>query len=152
MTELSVNQKTFIKRMTEDEEYERRGFELLLKRPDFDGFFDALAQAGLFDPSRNSGPIPADQPGYYRLPYWNPLAYLEAVARRAGERDDTALGEKVMSVVREVSGWRDKDGTTRDNENTWHAFATIFGLVDQHIEGKGGRGAVRSCSPLVPGK
>jgi hypothetical protein len=39
MTELSVNQKTFIKRMSEDEEYERRGFELLLKRPDFDGFF-----------------------------------------------------------------------------------------------------------------
>jgi hypothetical protein len=117
MTELSVNQKTFIKRMTEDEEYERRGFELLLKRPDFDGFFDALAQAGPFYPSRNSGPIPADQPGYYRLPYWNPLAYLEAVARRAGERDDTALGEKVMGVVRQVSGWGDKDGTRRDNEN-----------------------------------
>ena len=129
MTELSVNQKTFIKRMTEDEEYERRGFELLLKRPDFDGFFNALAQAGLFDRSRNVGPIPADRPGYYRLPYWSPLAYLEAVARRAGERDDTALGEKVMSVVRQVSGWGDKDGTRRDNENTWHAFATIFGLV-----------------------
>jgi hypothetical protein len=129
MTELSVNQKTFIKRMTEDEEYERRGFELLLKRPDFDGFFDALARAGLFDRSRNIGPIPAGRPGYYRLPYWSPLAYLEAVARRAGEMDDTALGEKVMSVVRQVSGWRDKDGTTRDNENTWHAFATIFGLV-----------------------
>jgi hypothetical protein len=129
MTALSVNQKTFIKRMTEDEEYERRGFELLLKRSDFDGFFDALAQAGLFDPSRNLGPVPADRPGYYRLPYWSPLAYLEAVARRAGERDDAALGEKVMNVVRQVSGWRDKDGTTRDNENTWHAFATIFGLV-----------------------
>ena len=67
--------------MTEDEEYERRGFELLLKRPDFDGFFDALAQAGLFDPSRNLGPVPADQPGYYRLPYWSPLAYLEAAGK-----------------------------------------------------------------------
>lgn len=129
MTELSVNQKTFIKRMTEDEEYERRGFELLLKRPDFGEFFHALAQAGLFDPSRNLGPIPADRPGYYRLPYWSPLAYLEAVARRAGETNDAALGEKVMGVIRQVSSWRDKDGTIRDNENTWHAFASIYGLV-----------------------
>ena len=129
MTELSTNQKTFIKKMTEDEEYERRGFELLLKRPDFDSFFDALSQAGLFGPSRNLGYVPADRPGYYRLPYWAPLAYLEAVAKRAGEKGDEALGEKVMNVVRDVSRWRDKDGTVRDNENTWHTFITIFGLV-----------------------
>jgi len=129
MTELSTKQKSFIKMMTEDEEYERRGFELLLKRPDFERFFDALADAGLFDPSRNLGPIPADQPGYYRLPYWNALAYLEATAKRAGETDDMALAEKVMNVVRQVSRWRDKDGTIRDNENTWHTFITIFGLV-----------------------
>ena len=32
MTELSTKQKSFIKTMTEDEEYERRGFELLMKR------------------------------------------------------------------------------------------------------------------------
>jgi hypothetical protein len=129
MAELSTNQKAFIKTMTEDEEYERRGFELLLKRADFDIFFDELAAAGLFYPSRNLGPVPADQPGYYRLPYWNPLAYLEAAAKRAGEQDDLALAEKVMNVVRQVTRWRDEHGNVRDNENTWHAFATIFGLV-----------------------
>ena len=133
MSELSVNHKTFIKRMTEDEEYERRGFELLLKRPDLEVFFDALAQSGLFDPSRNLGPVPADRPGYYRLPYWSPLAYLEAVAKLAGEKGDLALGEKVMNVVRHVSVWRDKDGTTRDNENTWHSLVTIFGLVPRSV-------------------
>lgn len=63
MTELSTKQKSFVKTMTEDEEYERRGFELLLRRQDFDSFFDALADAGLFDPSRNLGPVPADKPG-----------------------------------------------------------------------------------------
>jgi|HubBroStandDraft_6_1064221.scaffolds.fasta_scaffold411003_2 hypothetical protein len=43
MTELSVNQKTFIKRMSEDEEYERRGFELLLRNY---GGRDALMTTG----------------------------------------------------------------------------------------------------------
>jgi hypothetical protein len=129
MTELSTKQKSFIRTMTEDEEYERRGFELLLKRPDFDSFFDSLSDAGLFDPSRNLGPVPADRLGYYRLPYWSPLAYLEAAAKRAGEKGDGALAGKVMKVVRDVSRWRDNDGKVRDNENTWHAFVTIFGLV-----------------------
>ncbi len=129
MTGLSTKQKAFIRTMTEDEEYERRGFELLAKRPDLERFFDALGEAGLFDASRNLGPVPAGQPGYYRLPYWNALGYLEAVAKRAGDTHDAALAAKVMKVVREVSRWRDKDGSIRDNEGTWHAFATIFGLV-----------------------
>jgi hypothetical protein len=129
MTGLSTKQKSFIKTMTEDEEYERRGFELLAKRPDLEKFFDALTEAGLFDAARNLGPVAAEEPGYYRLPYWNALVYLEAAAKRAGETDDVALAGKVMNVVREVSRWRDSDGRIRDNESTWHAFATIFGLM-----------------------
>jgi len=133
MTKLSTKQQSFIKTMLEDEEYERRGFELLIKRADFENFFDELAHAGLFDASRNPGPVAADQPGYYRLPYWNALGYLEAVAKRSGENDDVALAGKVMDVVRQVSRWRDKDGSIRDNENTWHAFVTIFGLVPMPV-------------------
>ena len=41
------------------------------------------------------------EPGYYRLPYWNALGYLEAVAKSAGENDDVALAGKVMDVVRQ---------------------------------------------------
>ena len=130
MTEqLSTRQKSFINMMREDEEYERQGFALLLQRPDFDNFFDALVIAGLFDPSRNLGPIEDEKPGYYRLPYWSVLPYLEAVAKRSGERDDAELAQKVLAVIRTVSRWRDADGNVRDNENTWHIFAIIFGMV-----------------------
>lgn len=115
--------------MKEDEEFERRGFELLLKRNDYENFFDALAAAGLFDPSRNSGPVSAETPGYYRVPYWQPLAYLEAVAKLAGERADAALAEKVLNVIRQVSRWRDEAGNVRDNHNTWFIFAKIFGML-----------------------
>jgi hypothetical protein len=73
MNSLTSNQRSFIELMKNGDEYERRGFELLLKRPDFSAFFDALSEAGLFDPTRNSGPVAADKPGYYRVPYWQPL-------------------------------------------------------------------------------
>lgn len=133
MTELSSNQRTFINMMKEDEEYERRGFELLLKRPDFKTFFDALAAAGLFDPSRNPGPVEGDKPGFYRVPYWQPLPYLEAVAKRAGERNDTSLAGKVMEVIRQVSTWRNSEGKPQDNYSTWSTFAKIIGLLPTHI-------------------
>lgn len=133
MITLTADQHAFIGRMTEGDEYERHGFDLLVKRPDFDCFFDALAAAGLFAASRNPGPIPADEPGYYRLPYWSPLSYLEATAKRAGGNQDIALAEKVMNVLRDVSRWRDDQGNIRNNENTWYSFASIFGLVPTSV-------------------
>ena len=68
MDSLSSRQRAFIELMKDGEDYERRGFELLLQRPDFPDFFDALAEEGLFAPSRNSGPVEADKPGHYRVP------------------------------------------------------------------------------------
>lgn len=129
MTKLTSNQESFIKMMLKGEEYERQGFELLLKRADFENFFDPLAHAALFDPSRNSGPVTANEAGSYWIPYWQPLGYLEAVAKIAGERADAELADKVMTVVRQVSQWRDDEGQTRDNYKTWVTFAKILGLL-----------------------
>ncbi|HWX54836.1 MAG TPA: hypothetical protein VN176_09630 [Verrucomicrobiae bacterium] len=129
MASLTAKQESFIKLMTESEELARRGFELLLKRIDYDQFFDALKGAGLFDPTHNPAPIPAEEEGYVRIPYWSTLEYLTAVARLSGERNDLELANKVMTVVRSVATWRDPEGCPRENYHTAHKFAGIFGLV-----------------------
>lgn len=129
MDSLSSKQRAFINLMKNGEDFERHGFELLLKRSDFDTFFEALENDGLFDPARNPGPVAGDKPGYYRLPYWPPLAYLEATAKRAGEHADANLADKIMRVVRAVSQWRDDTNKTRDNSSTWSVFAKILGLL-----------------------
>ena len=51
MSKLTSNQESVITLMTESEELERHGFQLLLKRKDFERFFDPLNEAGLFDGS-----------------------------------------------------------------------------------------------------
>lgn len=129
MAKLTANQESFIKLMTKSDEHARRGFELLVARGGFEDYFEALAGAGLFDVSRSPAAVPATEPGYYRIPYWDALTYLEAVARIAGERADAQLGEKVMNVVRAVSGAREPDGALRDNYHTYRKFADILGLV-----------------------
>src|SRR6266481_6156601 len=110
MANLTAKQQSFISLMTESEELARRGFELLLKRSDFDRFFDDLQNAGLFDPSHNPAPVPAEEKGYVRIPYWSVLDYLTAVARLSGELKDLVLANKVMTVVRSVASWRDAEG------------------------------------------
>src|ERR1700730_14365067 len=65
MSSLSSKQQAFIKLMKNGEDYERRGFELLLQRSDFPVFFDALANEGLFDRSRNLGPVGGEQPALF---------------------------------------------------------------------------------------
>lgn len=129
MTKLTVKQTSFIALMTKSDEHARQGFELLLTQPGFEKFFDALAETGLFDPSHNSAPVPAGEPGSVRIPYWDALNYLAAVAKVSGERKELQLADKVMTVVRTVSQASELDLTLRENYHTNRKFAEILGLV-----------------------
>lgn len=129
MTKLTTKQKSFIRLMTKSDEHARRGFDLLLERPEFEKFFDALADAKLFDQSHNPAPVPAGEPGFVRIPYWDALNYLEAVAKLSGENNDLELAAKVMTVVRTVSQASESDQTIRDNYHTNRKFADILGLL-----------------------
>jgi len=129
MTKLTAKQESFISFMTKSNEHARRGFDLLLRQPGFEKFFDALEKAKLFDPSHNSAPVPAGEPGFVQIPYWDALNYLEAVAKVSEEREDLKLADKVMTVVRTVSQAHEPDRTIRDNYHTNRKFAEILGLV-----------------------
>lgn len=121
--------RLFVQRMTESDEQAQWGFALLLKRTDYEEFFDTLNDAGLFSPAHNPGPTPADQPGYVHIPFWHALNYVEAVSKIAGERNAPLLANKVMNVVRRVSLARDHDGSIRDNYHTFRMFAEILGNI-----------------------
>ena len=126
---LTTKLKKFIQLMKESDEQAQRGFELLLKRPDFDEFFDHLSNAGLFGKEHNRGPVPGDQPGYVHIPFWSGLSYLEAIAKLAGARNDLQLAGKVMDVVRAVSTAPEPGGAIPDNYHTYRIFAEILGHV-----------------------
>src|SRR5437016_4516290 len=126
MAKLKVNQESFIKLMTKSDEHARRGFELLVRRPDAETYFEPLEDAGLFAPTHNPAPVPADEPGYFRIPYWAALDYLETMAKAAGNRSDLKLASSVMKVVRRTSSYREPDGSPRDNYHTYRKFAEIY--------------------------
>lgn len=130
MTFLFTTQhELFIQRMLENEEQEKKGYELLLEKEYFVEFFDHLQAAGLFDASRTPGPQPASEPGSVWLPYWPPLDYLEACGRLARESQDAKLASKLLGIIRLCSNASEPDGSPRHNYHTARKFAEILGLL-----------------------
>lgn len=146
MTALISSEQQFVHRMAQSKEKAEWGFELILerRRDDVARFFDSLAAEGMFKPENNSGPVPADNEGFVHIPFWPALRYLEVVAKQSGERNDRALGEKVMGIVRSVSAFREPDGSRRDNYHTFRIFAEILGMVPPEV-------VTRDDIELIPG-
>jgi hypothetical protein len=121
MSPLTANQEDFVGRMCRGEEV--HGFALLAQRGDGDIFFDALIREGVFARDKSPGVVENGQ--YYRFPYWPATAYLESMAKMAGENNDMGLAGKIMHIVRDV-GSVEKD---KRNPYTFQSFAKILGLL-----------------------
>lgn len=135
MARLTLTSKleAFLVRMKETDEFARHGYNLLLKRPDFERFFDALRDAGLFDSIRNPEPVPAEEEGYFRIPYWSALDYLLACAKRSDETRNLELASKVLKVVRDVSASYSSKAQSMENYHTAHKFTEILGHLPTSI-------------------
>lgn len=129
MAELTANQKSLVGYMTRSAQHAAHGFNLILKSPHPESFFDELRGAGLFDPARNPKPQPVEgNEGFFRIPVWTALNYLKRAADIAGSAGDVALGNKVMDVMRAIASYRDNDAVV-DNYHTFSDIADILGKV-----------------------
>ena len=128
MNKLTTKESSFIAMMAKSDEHARKGFELILKRPDFPKFFDTLIEKGFFDSSKNPAPVPVQRDGYVHIPYWKALDYLKACAKISGQEGNAELADRVMAIVRSVStGSKCTDSC--DNHYTFWAFAEIIGVL-----------------------
>ena len=135
MANLTSKERSFLAMMGKSEEHARKGFDLLLKRPDFLDFFDPLIQEGFFQPERNPAPSPGQEDGYFQIPYWKALDFLTSCAQAAGQEDNSCLANKVMEIVRAVSK-ASATSPSRDNYHTCRQFAEILGLLPIHCISK----------------
>ena len=80
--------------MSQDSAYENHFFKTK-KNPIW--FFE-LKKRGYFDPKKNPTIQPADREGYYVIPQWNVLEYLERIA----EQVNTPENEKYIGELLEI--------------------------------------------------
>ncbi len=100
-----------------------------------------LKEKGYFDPQHNPPPqeVP-DSKGYFTIPYWNVLGYLENVAYKIKENPDTEVIETLLEIVNKIITYQDEKGERIENYKTdWLMIKIIFSLpidkiTENHIE------------------
>lgn len=131
-----------------------RVFQLIKDKPQEDHFFEVLAESnnpfpwlkplverGYFDPKNNPPPeeVPT-QKGYFTIPRWNVLGYLENAAKQNANNPSDEITTSLVSVIDSIISYKNKAGERIDNCTTdWVMVKIIFTLpigkiTEAHIE------------------
>jgi len=100
-----------------------------------------LKEKSYFAPEKNPKPqeMP-DQPGYYRVPHWTALDYLENIANKNGEHPSDEITNLLIDIVNSIANYREGNGERIENYITdWILVKIICKLpieriTKEHIE------------------
>jgi len=86
-----------------------------------------LKEKGFFSPEKAPGPEPADKEGFYTIPYWNVLDYLERVSnsKQLKEPGNEIYIDALLEIVKEVTEYH-KRTQKLDNYHIWGSFIRIL--------------------------
>jgi len=115
----------------EDSQAERI-FQLIKDKSQENHFFDVLASSsnpfpwlqplmerGYFTPNNNPPPeeVP-NQKGYFTIPRWNVLGYLENVAQQNANSPNDEITASIVSIVDSIINYKNEDDERIDNCTT----------------------------------
>ena len=90
-------------------------------------WFDELETQGFFNPKHHSGPVETDPKGYFNIPTWPILHYLEQTAPELQQPENLGYVVKFLNVMREVT--RSAMEGKVNNFRTWWYFAKITEFI-----------------------
>jgi len=101
--------------------YENKFFE---KRSETK-WFNELKKRGYFKPNLNTRPQETEK-GYFLIPKWNVLPYLEHVSQQVNIRGNKKYIDELCLIIIEISKYNDPKGNHIDNYRTWYYFVKIL--------------------------
>ena len=127
---LTPKEEAVLNLIVEDATYENYFF----KKVSDIKWFDSLKGKDFFTPQKAPAAKPADQEGYFIIPEWNVLPYLERVSQLTKVPGNEKYIDELLTIIREVSNCRDSNGQHIDNYRTWYYFAKIlYNLPNEKI-------------------
>jgi len=119
---LSPKEEAVLKLLEEDTAYKNYFFTKVVDLK----WFAELKKQGYFDSKNALGPKPADQEGYFTIPEWNVLSYLEKVSEQVSFPGNEKYIDELLQIIKEVSNHKDADDQHIDNYRTWWYFVKIL--------------------------
>ncbi len=100
-----------------------------------------LKDRGYFEPSKNPSPheVP-EKTGYFIVPYWNVLCYLEVVSQENSKHLDKDITNALLQIINQIINYRDEEGHRIENYRTdWIMLIVLSNLptdmlTKDHIE------------------
>lgn len=90
-------------------------------------WFDELEKRGFFNPRLNPRPVQSDQEGYFSIPIWPILDYLEQTVPELRQPENLDYADRFLKVMRDVTRSAMADGVS--NYRTWWYFAKIVRFI-----------------------
>lgn len=119
---LNPKEEAVLNLIEEDSAYENYFFK---KASDIK-WFDSLKGKAFFAPQKAPIPNPTDQEGYFVIPEWNVLPYLERVSQQVSIPGNEKYIDDLLAIIKDVSNFKDASGKHIDNYHTWHYFTKIL--------------------------
>jgi hypothetical protein len=90
-------------------------------------WFDEMQKMTFFDPLANPEPKKAEEEGFYIIPFWPVLEYLEKTAPELQISENEEYAKKYLQIIRSTTELSMKSGV--GNRNTWWYFAKIIKYI-----------------------
>jgi len=89
-------------------------------------WFHPLKEKGYFAPEKAPGPKPADKEGYWSIPHWNVLDYLEKVSQQVTTPGNEEYIDELLNIIKEVTKYHIEHDKILDNYRIWWYFVKIL--------------------------
>jgi hypothetical protein len=86
----------------------------------------SLFELGYFRPECAPSPKPAEEEGYFVIPEWDVLPYLERVSQQVNEPPNEKYIDELLKFIQEVNDYHIRHGKALDNYRTWWYFVKIL--------------------------
>ncbi len=125
---MDPKRQAILQLLSQDSAYENHFFKTK-KNPIW---FYALKDKGYFNPEKNPSVQPADREGYYIIPQWNVLEYLERLAEQINVPENEKYVDELLGIIKDVSTYKNESGEIIDNYRTWWYFIKILLQIPNH--------------------
>jgi len=89
-------------------------------------WFSLLNERKYFSPDKALGVEKGEEKGFYRIPEWNILPYLEKVSGQVREGKNKEYVDELLEIIRDVTNYHLKHDKILDNYRTWWYFVKIL--------------------------
>jgi len=119
---LNPKEKAVLQLISEDKTYESYFFNKVSNIK----WFYPLKEKGYFSSEKAPAPKYAEEKGYFTIPHWNVLGYLEKVSQQISLEGNEKYADELSKIIDDITKYQIEHDRQLDNYRTWWYFVKIL--------------------------